>query len=70
MLASMAFKALMTITAKFDLKTVQMNVINIFINSHLDKVVYMRQSPSFEKDKGTVLQLRKALYGLKRSSLL
>ena len=69
-LASMAFRALMAITAKFDLETVQMDVVNAFVNSHLDEVVYMRQPPGFEKDKGTVLRLRKALYGLRRSPLL
>ena len=42
------------ITAKFDLKTVQMNVVNAFVNSKLDEVVYMRQSSDFEKDN-TVL---------------
>src|SRR5436190_13013591 len=69
-LASMAFRALMAITAKFDLETVQMDVVNAFVSSHLDEVVYMRQPPGFEKDKGTVLRLRKALYGLRRSPLL
>src|SRR2546427_1350509 len=48
-----------------------MDVVNAFVNSHLDEVVYMRQPPGFEKDKGnTVLRLRKALYGLRRSPLL
>ena len=65
----MIFQALMTITAKFDLETVQMNVVNTFVNSKLDEVMYMRQSPGFEKDN-TVLQLNKALYDLRRSSLL
>jgi len=59
----------MAITAKFDLKTVQMNVINMFVNSKLNEVMYMRQPPDFEKGN-TVLQLNKALYGLRRSSLL
>ena len=69
MLASMTFRALMTITVKFDLKTVQMNVINTFINSQLNEMIYMRQSSEFEKDN-TVLCLRKTLYELRRSLLL
>ena len=68
-LTSMMFRALMTITAKFDLKTVQMNVVNVFVNSKLDEVVYMRQPSGFEKGN-TVLQLDKALYDLRRSPLL
>jgi len=68
-LASMTFRALMAITAKFDLETVQMDVVNAFVNSKLDEVVYMRQPPGFEKGN-TVLRLDKALYGLRRSPLL
>ena len=48
-LASMTFRALMAITAKFDLETVQMDVVNMFVNSKLDEVVYMRQPSGFEK---------------------
>ena len=67
----MAFRALMTITAKFDLETVQMDVVNTFINSHLDEVIYMKQPPGFKKDKGnTVLHLRKTLYELRKSFFL
>jgi Reverse transcriptase (RNA-dependent DNA polymerase) len=68
-LASTAFRALMAITARFDLETVQMDAVNAFVNCHLDEVVYMKMPPGFEvKDK--VLRLRKALYGLRRSPLL
>ena len=48
-LASMMFRALMAITAKFDLETVQMDMVNAFINSKLNEVMYMRQPPGFEK---------------------
>src|SRR6266487_639171 len=68
-LASMAFRALMGITAKFDLETIQMDAVNAFVNCQLDEVVYMRQPPGFETGN-TVLRLRKALYGLRRSPLL
>ena len=50
-LASMAFQTLMTITAKFDLKTIQMNAVNAFVNCKLDEVVYMKQLPEFETEK-------------------
>src|SRR5438046_2348382 len=49
-LTSMMFQALMTITAKFDLETVQMNVVNVFVNSKLDEMMYIKQSSEFETD--------------------
>ena len=66
----MIFRALITIIAKFDLETIQIDVINAFINSKLNEMIYMRQSSGFEKNKDTVLQLKKVLYGLRRSFLL
>src|SRR5947207_15959561 len=68
-LASMTFQALMAITAKFDLETVQMNMVNAFVNSKLDEMMYMKQPPEFETGN-RVLRLRKALYELRRSPLL
>ncbi len=68
-LASVVFRVLMAITARFDLETVQMNVVNAFVHCKLDEVVYMRMPPGYEaKDK--VLRLRKVLYGLRCSPLL
>jgi hypothetical protein len=68
-LASTTFRTLMAMTARFDLETRQLNVINAFVNCDLNKVVYMRLLPGFEKP-GKVLLLRKALYRLRRSPLL
>jgi transposase InsO family protein len=70
-LASMAFRALMAITAKFDLETIQMDAVNAFVHCDLDEVVYMKMPPGFNQGKrDKVLRLRKALYGLRRSPLL
>ena len=66
----MTFRALMAITAKFDLETVQLNAINAFVNYELDEVVYMKQPPNFKIGRNIILQLRKALYGLRKSPLL
>jgi hypothetical protein len=68
-LASTIFCTLIAITARFDLETRQLDVINAFVNYDLDKVVYMRLLPGFEK-LGKVLLLRKALYRLRQSPLL
>ena len=41
-LASMTFQALMNIITKFDLKIIQMNAVNTFMNYQLNKMIYMR----------------------------
>lgn len=68
-LASMSFRALMAIAAEHDLELVQMDAVNAFVHCELDELVFMRMPPGFQK-YGTVLKLRKALYGLRRSPLL
>jgi hypothetical protein len=58
------------ITAKFDLETTQIDAVNAFVHCDLDKVVYIKLPPGFNKGKiDKVLRLRKALYGLRRSPL-
>jgi len=55
----------MAITAKFDLEMTQIDIVNAFIHCNLDKVVYIKLLPGFNKGKkDKVLRLRKALYGL------
>jgi hypothetical protein len=68
-LASTAFWTLMGITAKFDLKMVQIDAVNAFVHCDLDEVMYMRMPSGFTKP-GKVLRLQKALYGLRRSPIL
>jgi hypothetical protein len=46
-LAATAFRTLMAIVAKFDLKTLQIDAVNEFVNANLDELVYMRTSPEF-----------------------
>jgi len=61
----------MAIIAKFDLETTQIDTVNIFVYYNLDKVVYIKLPPGFNKGKiDKVLRLKKALYGLQRSPLL
>jgi Reverse transcriptase (RNA-dependent DNA polymerase) len=62
-LTSIVFHALMAITAKFDLETVQSDAVNAFINCKLDEMVYMHMLPEFEKGN-KVLRLHKILYRL------
>jgi len=55
----------MAITTKFNLETIQIDVVNAFIHCDFNKVIYMKLPPGFNKGKiDKVLRLRKALYGL------
>jgi hypothetical protein len=55
----------MAITVKFNLETTQIDTVNIFIHYNLNKVIYIRPPPGFNKEKtDKVLYLRKALYKL------
>jgi hypothetical protein len=68
-LAATSFRTLMTIAAKFDLETIQLNAINAFMNAELDELVYMCTPPGFPI-RDHVLRLNRAFYGLRRSPLL
>ena len=46
-LAGKSFKALLAITAKFDLKLHQYNAVNAFIHAKLNKVVYIKIPPGY-----------------------
>ena len=55
----------MAITIKFNLKTTQIDTVNVFVYYNLNKVVYIRLPLGFIKGKiDKVLRLRKALYKL------
>ncbi|PQM43552.1 hypothetical protein VC83_09679 [Pseudogymnoascus destructans] len=68
-LASRTFRALMAITAYFDLDTDQMDAINAFTNSRIDEEVYVRCADGY-KEQGMCWKLNRALYGLRQSPLL
>lgn len=44
-----------------------MDVVGAYLNSELDKDIYMCQPPGFDDGSGRVFHLRKALYGLKQA---
>ena len=63
------FRALIVLTAAFNLKILQLDTINTFLNSDIDKDIVVDQpSKLYKRDK--VLKLRKALYSLKQALLL
>ena len=55
----------MAITAKFNLKMTQIDIVNVFVYCDLNKVIYIKLPPGFNnRKKDKVLRLRKALYRL------
>ncbi|RYP53280.1 hypothetical protein DL770_010999 [Monosporascus sp. CRB-9-2] len=68
-LAGRSFRTLIAIAARFDLKLIQYDVVNAFVNAKLNKEIYMKMPPGYRKP-GTILRLLKALYGLRESPSL
>ena len=68
-LARRSFKILMAIATRFDLKILQYNTVNAFINTLLNKIIYIK-IPIRYKKKGKVLYFHKVLYKLKKLPLL
>lgn len=68
-LAGMSFKILIAAAARFDLELLQYDAVNAFVHAEIDEVIYMQMPPG-HREPGTILRLRKALYGLRRSPLL
>jgi Reverse transcriptase (RNA-dependent DNA polymerase) len=68
-LAARIFRALMAITAAYNLEAFQLDAVNAFTNSKLDETVYYAFPDGFQQNGKCLLMLR-ALYGLRRSPLL
>ena len=68
-LAAQTFRALMAITAAFDLEAWQLDAINAFTNSELDDLIYC-ECPDGFREAGKCLLLIRALYGLRKSPQL
>jgi len=68
-LAARTFRALVAISNQFGLELIQYDVPNAFLNATLDRTLYAETPDGFKKD-GELLQVLRALYGLKESPLL
>jgi len=68
-LAGKSFRTLITIAARFDMELIQYDVVNAFVHTNIPYDVFMKMPDGYTK-KGRILQLRKALYGLRESPLL
>ncbi|CAI5965008.1 unnamed protein product [Closterium sp. NIES-65] len=60
----------LSIVAILDLNLMQLDMKNAFLQSKLDRVLYMYQPDYFNDGTGRVCKLLKSLYGLKQSPLL
>ncbi|CAI7758885.1 unnamed protein product [Closterium sp. NIES-54] len=60
----------LSIVAVLDLNLMQLDMKNAFLQSKLNRVLYMYQPDYFDDGTGRVCKLLKSLYGLKQSPLL
>ncbi|CAI5460884.1 unnamed protein product [Closterium sp. Yama58-4] len=60
----------LSIVAVLDLNLMQLDMKNAFLQSKLDRLLYMYQPDYFNDGSGRVCKLLKSLYGLKQSPLL
>ena len=63
------FRTVIAIATRFNLKLLQFNAVNAFVNADLDKEVYIYIPLGYRRFR-TILQLNKALYSLYQSLLL
>ena len=68
-LAIISLHIIFAVATKFDLKTLQLDVVNAFVYANLDETVFMRMPPGYVQS-GKILKFNKALYSLSQSPLL
>ncbi|KAK1912657.1 hypothetical protein P3342_004593 [Pyrenophora teres f. teres] len=69
-LAARLFRALMALACAFNLKAMQYDVPNAFLNANMDRTLYVRTPDGFQDRYGPNLRLLRALYGLKEAPRL
>jgi hypothetical protein len=62
-----SFRMIVGIAAIEKLGVTQVDFKNAFLNGEIDEDIYMHYPPGYPGQPGTVLKLRRALYGLKQS---
>ena len=64
-------RMMLAIVVEADLETLQFDVSGAFLNSTMDKEMYVRPPPGYRvREKGNILKLKKALHGNKQSAML
>jgi hypothetical protein len=69
-LAARVFRFLIALAAAFGLRAYQYDVINAFLNASLDRLLYAYTPEGFVHELGELLEMRRALYGLRDAPLL
>ena len=69
-LAARLFRALMALACAFNLKIMQYDVPNAFLNATLERTLFVRTPDGFQGQYGRNLRLLRALYGLKEAPRL
>jgi hypothetical protein len=69
-LAARVFRLLIALAAAFNLHAYQYDVLNAFLNAPLKRKLYARTPDGFQTELGGILELKRALYGLKEAPLL
>ena len=64
----MSYKIILALAAHYGLVVHQMDVKSAFLNSELNKEVYMKSPDEFKEGEDLVCYLLKSLYRLKQSS--
>ena len=69
-LAIKVFRSLIAIAAAFGLEMFQFDALNAFLNAKLPQKMYCRTPEGFTTEYGELLELQRALYGLREAPLL
>jgi hypothetical protein len=64
-LTAKIFRCLIVLAAAFDLELYQYNVLNAFLNAKLNQLIYVQCPEGYESGLGQLLELKRALYGLR-----
>jgi hypothetical protein len=64
-LAAKIFRCVIALAAAFDLELYQYDVLNAFLNAEINRATYVRCPEGYESELGQLLELKRALYGLR-----
>jgi hypothetical protein len=62
-----AIRLVLDMASKLDYEVRQIDFVTAFLNANLNEVIYARQPDGYDDQTGDVIQLLKAIYGLKQS---
>jgi hypothetical protein len=63
-------RLLLSLAAKYDWEIDQLNAVTAFLNSQMDREIYMWPPKNYEAPPGMICKVKLALYGMKQSAKL